>query len=290
MLAIFAGAISDEQMRALIPNGVGACHFGRADAFDPRNGITINFTEAIIYGNYPVLAEYLLARGVNVNGKQAPKPERKYAQGMFTGKRVALIGPAPHITKRSQVAKLKGYDYICRINRDFPVKPKVAKTTTDRTDVWYPALPLIWYEANGYFSQGMTALVKTEIPDHEFPSDFMHLKRPLTVDRNSVDMLTGCSANRGMIAIMDIIEENPAELYITGITFYQDGIYHDEYLPEQYKAHEYYKPEVKGHIGNHNPLSDLSYFAENIAILPQVKTDKELSRVLSEFKTKNTRP
>ena len=277
MIGVFSPDMTDLDIKAHLPSVGGPFVFYRADLWD---GDGRGMTEAIVIGNYPHIIASLTAQGIKVlNGKPKIKDGNP-----FKGKRVALIGPAPHITKRSQVSKLKGYDVICRANLSYPVSADVARMTTGRTDVWYPSLPIIRGERSLYGQ--LPEYVRTEAWEHEIHDSFFPVS-PIEIDLIELDRVTGCRNNRGFMAIMDILSCEPKELYITGITFYKGGAYHDGYLPDGVEDNA---STVEGRIGLHDPEAQLSYFAEKIAILPQVKTDKELSRVLSEFKTKNTRP
>jgi hypothetical protein len=289
MTGLFTPPLNDADLKALTAScGSGPFYFAVASLWRSGEGFPKELKQAYVFGEYPELVQALVSAGVDVVGKRKgeriPKTPRK--TGYFTGKRVALIGPAPHITSRNQSRKLSGYDAIVRVNRTYPVKPDLARTTTGRTDVWYPALPIVRYEINVYLSQDPTPpFVRTEALDWEYPEAFNHLLQPWSFTRWQCDEATGCSSNRGMIAIMDIMAENPAELYITGITFYQTGAYFDGYLHESQAKHAAHTEAVKGHIGTHNPSADLLYFAKHIATLPNVKVDKELQNVLSEHAT-----
>lgn len=286
MTGLFTPPLNDDQLKALTAScGSGPFFYAVAGMWRKGETFPKEMTQAYVFGDHPELVQALVSAGIDVVGKaqgeRKPKHQRK--TGYFTGKRVALIGPAPHITSRNQSRKLSGYDAIVRVNRTYPVKPELARTTTGRTDVWYPALPIVRYEINVYLSQDPNPpFVRTEALDFEYPEAFNHLLQPWSFTRWQTDEATGCASNRGMVAIMDIINEDPAELYITGITFYQTGAYFAGYLHEAHADKVAHMEAVKGHIGTHNPSADLLYFAKHIATLPNVKVDKELQNVLSE--------
>lgn len=281
MLAIIAAEMPGEEWKALAPSGVGAFCFMRGDLYRD-NDFDNRIKSAIIYGRFPHVEESLTRRGIPWSSSEAsyappPVPPK---HGLYTGKRVALVGPAAHITTRKQ--NLSRYDLIVRTNRDYPVKPSVAKTTGKRTDVWYPSLPLVW--AGLEVIKGAELIIRSEAPDHEFPREHAHKRQYLTIARETVNTKTGCASNRGMIAIIDILAEQPKELYITGITFYRGEPYHSEYLPEEMRERETKKAkDTRGRIGDHDPDLDLAYFVREIANLPHVKLDKELADVVREF-------
>jgi hypothetical protein len=290
MIGVFTPDWSDEQRQALVSSDAGALSFYLAPKWKPEDGFGM-MSKAIVVGDYPVLRQALKDAGIPVYERlESGQKEKVFAperpltlplfEGIYTGKRVAIVGPAPHITKRPQVKKLKGYDIIVRINSSYPVHPNVAKMTTNRTDVWYPCLPFV---RDGKMHGG--AIIRTESMHHERVVGFQYSE--MTTNPKHLDHVTGCRTNRGFMAIMDVINEEPKELYITGITFYKGVAYHDEYLndPEYLK----YTTDVQGHIGEHNPDAQLKYFAQNVAILPNVTMDKELHHVLSEFKAQTTR-
>jgi hypothetical protein len=113
---------------------------------------------------------------------------------------------------------------------------------------------------------------------------------PLNIVHEDLDVAVGSRTNRGLVAIADVLAGNPKELYITGITFYRGGAYHAGYLPAQYEHINETHTKNMGVVGTHDPSRDLAYFVEKFAKLPNIKTDKELSRVLSEFTQKDGRP
>jgi len=282
MIGVFTPPVSDEQLKALLPNGGGAFSFYRIDLWD---GEGLDIEHALLYGKNERLEQHLAANGIPFThvGRYDGLKRLDYA-----GKRVALIGPAPHVMTRSQVAKLSKYDIIARVNFGYPVSPEVASKTTDRTDVWYTSLPIARGER--MIPDKMPPYIKTELAWWEVDDRMRPHMTPLDIVHVELDRAVGCRTNRGLVAIADILAGNPAELYITGMTFYRWGAYYPGYLPPEHEKQNAIQAKRMGKVGTHDPSLDLAYFARNFAILPNVKTDKELSRVLSELETKNARP
>jgi hypothetical protein len=197
----------------------------------------------------------------------------------YTGKRVVLIAPAPHIAEVKQ--DLSKYDIVCRMNKAVPLPKEIIKTTGNRTDVLYltPAvhpnkewenIPELRVKPNILFStvEGRTI--------HKY-KPFKHKLKIIGYEHfyNIWDEIKS-EPNMGLIAISDILSENPKELYITGMTFYQSGGYYKGYSIPAKEIQE--MVEKKGNIFKHRQDPQIAYFKKHFK--HRVKMDKQLSEVM----------
>lgn len=198
------------------------------------------------------------------------------ADKLFKGKRVALIGPAPHILDRIQ--NFNDYDLVCRVNKTLPVWPsKIREKTGSRCDVWYPANNLLrqqpWF-CELIFVDKIRTTKKGSllIPEHS-----RHKFSKAKWDLEGLKAELGCMPNRGLRAMIDILQNKPKELYITGFTFYQgDGAYYEGYsTPEHTKL----TAEVAGNLGGHKQEPQIKYFKEKILTHPAVKIDWKIQEL-----------
>lgn len=206
----------------------------------------------------------------------------------FQDKRVALIGPAPHVAEIDQKRALQSMDLICRVNYALPVPERVARTTTNRCDVLYVHEKIKphdgWHRCREIRMRADRLWAGMESGDL---SSFKGWREKLVVThpRHAWDLFfdVGSRLNTGFSAMSDIISEGPAELYITGFTFHQGaGVYDPDYAQRVGSAQRQRRiVESNGRVDGHRPLSQLDYFINNIYGLPNVEVDDELRRVVT---------
>lgn len=200
---------------------------------------------------------------------------------LFKGKRVALLGPAPHIIERVQ--SFDEYDLVCRINTAVHMPNELVAATGPRCDVWYASDKMVknhpdyaHYEYVQYLRAGrsrkqyLTPLAKSKFSEmHGFLSWARKLMK--------------CEPNRGMKAIIDILLDKPQLLYITGFTFYQsEKVYYPGYSSPQGEKRNATK---RGDVGRHLQQPQLKYFCEKVFPQKNVRVDTELLEVVNAFQS-----
>ena len=193
---------------------------------------------------------------------------------MFQNKKVALIGPAPHILDRVQ--DFSGYDIVCRVKGMLPIPIEMIKYTGFRCDVWYPA--------NGFLKKNPDLCLLDEVKfircskksSNDIPIEVKHKWSRLEYNRKELKEILGATPNRGLIAMIDIVKEQPAELYITGFTFYQGDAYYPGYTTIEGNSNMIL---MKGNAGNHIQEPQINYFREKI--LPFVKVDWKMKQMFN---------
>lgn len=198
----------------------------------------------------------------------------------YNGKKILLVGAAPDL----YVDNINEYDIVVRINKVLPVTKSVAKITSDRCDVLYayykidpsPHLkkvkelrmrltPIRFSKQGTAFRRFGDYTDNLKIIDQEYIKKF--------------DFELGCKANTGILAIKEIIDQNPKKLFITGITFYRTG-YHEHYRETKSKKEKVLKE--KGNIYNHNQDKQLDWFVKNVYKKDFVFTDSTLDEICRE--------
>ncbi len=201
------------------------------------------------------------------------------SNGLFTGKKVVLIGPAPHITEKFQ--DFSDYDLVCRINLQVHMPDVLKKYTGDRIDVWFPTDKMI-RDNHSWAEYDHVKIVRVgESRKRYFTKDTRHKFSRMNGFLSQVRREIKCEPNRGMKAIIDICMDRPSELYITGFTFYQkDVAYYDNYCPASGQQRI---SKSKGDVANHRQRPQIKYFIENILPLKFVRIDQELRDVVDQF-------
>ena len=210
---------------------------------------------------------------------------------MIQDKKVIIVGPAE--TDEEEEVDIEPYDVVVRFNRsvyssyELVGSKKRSKRrrkkvlTFPETDLLYvyrgidpdPAWKKMkvkmwlregeWYQDARRRTKGYWDCV--EIMPQEFIDDFQEE--------------LGCNPNTGILAMKDILRQNPAHLHITGITFYQTP-YVDEYrIPEELR-HANYKH--KGNIARHRQKPQFEWFIDNVYSLDNVTTDQTLTKICEE--------
>lgn len=197
------------------------------------------------------------------------------ADKLFKGKRVALIGPAPHILERVQ--DFYEYDLVCRVNRMAITTGKISTATGYRCDVWYPANKLLMEHPFICSLHTVTFIRTTKKASVLIPEPRRYKFSQAKWDLEGLKAELGCTPNRGLRAMIDILQNDPKELYITGFTFYQgDGAYYEGYsTPEHTKL----TAEVAGNLGGHKQEPQIKYFKEKILTHPAVKIDWKMQEL-----------
>lgn len=201
---------------------------------------------------------------------------------IFTGKRVALIGPAPISKDYRDV--INSCEIVVRINQALPVPKEVAEVTTDRCDVLY-----IWRKVRTDKCWEDLKEIRLK-PDAIFAEDWykgkhgIYKEKLALVDPEHFYKLSeqlGTRVNTGMVAISEIASHNPSFLFITGITFYQTSdAYYKGYVSEVVRK----KISMKnGNFARHRQRPQLRHFVANIYPMPFLKCDDVLDKICKRY-------
>jgi hypothetical protein len=165
------------------------------------------------------------------------------------GKRIALVGPAPHIAGSKQKDLIDSYDLVARIGKAFYMPEEISEDVGTKIDILYNVLndnngpraagvlkpeelkhQIKWLcSSNGYFfiCKVRHALFKRknqgQVPFHIIDREY----------HNKFKKEVGGWLNSGFVAILDLLYYDIKELYITGITFFSE------------KDNKYYIPQYR---------------------------------------------
>jgi len=197
----------------------------------------------------------------------------------FTGKSVALVGPAPHILDRVQ--DLSGFDYVVRTNTAIAMPPEVVAATGPRCDVLYLAVFKGWMRKASAMARVQEFRVKNTQLWHSTPQIHDVLMpwkdRVSIIDSDMERWLTaqvGCDPNVGLIAMVDILHERPSRLYLTGFTFFQGVSHYPGYRNGVFSES---LTKTKGETPLHRQQPQFDFFLEHIR--PLVEVDDTLNQI-----------
>ena len=216
---------------------------------------------------------------------------------LVKNKRVALVGPSPHLVGSNLGDKIDSFDIVCRINEVLFAK-KLRKDYGSRTDICFWNMGTAHLKEFSFMvneSKEEFDNVKLVVcPRHSLHVTPYHLQNfspernvfknfeSLNLDKKffhigdekniEFENAIGCHASIGSLAIMMLCEYDLKELYICGMSFYQTSMrYHDEEIEF---FNNIVKKDVKAHTpGGHNSQVELRYFRENLKKYPFVTGD-----------------
>lgn len=201
---------------------------------------------------------------------------------IFRNKSVAIIGPAP--IQGCQAERIQACDIVVRLNHALPIPPEIAKKTTSRCDVlytWRKVRPTEQWDSLLQIRLKTDALFKEDFQNWHRRQDYERLKEKVALIEPEhfygLAKKIGCRPNTGLCAIVEILADQPASLYVTGITFFQNGpAYYDGYLPEDMNEKI---TASGGNVGKHEQKPQLDYFVREIYPNPTVECSPELDEI-----------
>jgi hypothetical protein len=179
----------------------------------------------------------------------------KEIQDLLRGKRVALVGPSPHLVGKGIGYKIDDYDIVCRVN-DI-IDPNFAKDYGSKNDIIFHSCPTLYiddfefklkrdynvtrnikfvictsikaiHDGSGSVVDNFNKINKWNIPFWWIEKENYWLLRNLV----------GVEANSGIMAMLILIACNVEELLITGFSFYhqhhEKGKYIDCYYNKSF--------------------------------------------------------
>lgn len=202
---------------------------------------------------------------------------------IFQNKSVALICPAPHISKVMQTSYIEGFDLVVRVNKSLPIPRDVRINTTDRCDVLYVARntqPSKEWEKVKEIRLNPTALWEPYKHDY-VRSPYVFKRKEMEPYKEKIKLIDpyvqytlseecGCQLNIGMKAIFDILLEEPKLLYVTGMTFYKTGSYYDDYKHPYKRSIE----KTRGNIYGHNQDMQINFLKRFLAGIVELKLNE----------------
>ena len=220
------------------------------------------------------------------NGSSAGETARKtnYA-ALLRGKRVALLGPANSVVGSKAGALIESYDLVARLNFQWPIQADLRADIGERMDILYHCCNGD-LEIESLFRSGLAGTVKFVC--WQFNVDSWKLAQycedagvpSLDVESVYEELLdaTGTFPNTGTVAISNLLQYEIDELYIHGISFYQDP-YHPNYRATGIAEYEAYRSGRSSQIRMHQVAPQLEWFKRLCTHEPRLRLDDRLAEI-----------
>lgn len=205
---------------------------------------------------------------------------------LLNGKRVALVGPSASIVGQCLGDKIDNYDFVVRMNFQWPISEKLTVDVGSRMDILYHC-------CNGDYPIGEILneeFTKTKFVCYERNLDARVLRRfcdqkeipslDVTEEYVNLGKELGCIVNTGTVAITHLLKFNISELFIAGVSFYQENYY------EGYKGHgadkkNWEKESILVGIHGHLFAPQLNYCRDKILSDYRISMDSKLREILA---------
>jgi hypothetical protein len=217
-------------------------------------------------------------------------------------KRIVLVGPSPSILTKKQGELIDSYDIVVRIKKAFPVPKGLQKHIGTKTNILCSHLKL---NQNNFSNKNLHKLQKRIDwivspfpmikPFDRFHSSFMDFyndflynnlkfkKKPIyTVwnlelynkHANAMDT----TPTTAVAFILDLLQYEFKELYITGITFRLDG-YYEQYKTKTEDKESFHRTTIQRPVHNFN--KELKYMKPILLNDSRVTYDNTLELILN---------
>lgn len=196
------------------------------------------------------------------------------------GKRVALIGPSPHLLGLKKGPMIDQCDIVCRVNDIVP--SNYAEDYGNKNDIIFHACPTLWidnfanklardvettkkikyvicpkikaiHDGSGSVVDNFNNINKYDIPFWWIGESNYHY----------LHSQVGCEPNTGIMAIQILLACGVKELFLSGFSFYQQYTNNQKY-GECYYNNEEYSPHTQrkntSPFSGHNQTLQANYF------------------------------
>jgi hypothetical protein len=214
-------------------------------------------------------------------------------------KKVAIVGPAESIFFNESGKYIDTFDIIIRINRGFEMITGNESYVGSRTDVLYNALDFRpgcggTFESIAGIANGVKFICcpYTPRPWHNIQRiETLATLKPIRFMNadvyNKLQLTCGTASNSGTASIVDILQYNIQQLYITGIDFYR-SLYSSKY-PPQVGLMDQSAKAIEDELGfkrsgekGHNPDHQYLYFKKLVNLDKRIKLDPFLTKIIKD--------
>ncbi|HQH27899.1 MAG TPA: hypothetical protein PLP17_10930 [Oligoflexia bacterium] len=206
---------------------------------------------------------------------------------LLDGARIALVGPSVTVLGSAQRQYLESFDFIARINFQWPVPHRLVPDIGSRMDILYhccngdrPITAMLIPDFNQTrfvcYQENIESIpLRKYCLRHAIP----HLDISSTYQQLSASAKT--SVNTGFVAIEHLCQFAIKELYVTGITFFKTPYY--EGYPGHGNNRKYWKNSLTpDKIGPHSFEPQLEQFARRLSSDERVRTDRWLAGIVEK--------
>jgi len=225
---------------------------------------------------------------------------------IINNKRVVIVGPSPSLLNKENGPLIDSYDIVIRIKKGFPIVNKLIKHLGEKTHILCSHLKLTQNNLDYsslhqlYNSQCQLIYMPYPItiePFNRFYDNFMQYyqqflqvtpnynrKIPVLVSDNSSYLYHSQKMNTtpttGISMILDLLQCDFKELFITGFTFRLDGYYQD-YKTKQEDRESYIRTFVTRKV--HNTNYEAHYLKPLIVNKPNIILDEPLTNIFKKL-------
>lgn len=233
---------------------------------------------------------------------------------LVAGKRVAIIGPSPHLVGKNQGSCFDDYDIVCRINDIIPL-PNLRKDYGSRTDIMFHNFGTPWMDglkrkiqgSKQHFDELKMAVCPVILSEHSEVSSYLswpdnYISKVVNnfhsinenfipfywigvKDYKTIYKLVGAQPNSGMMAILMLSKYPIKELLVSGFTFFAEGtkleeVYCDGHWDELEASKRNNYGIHSGH-GYHANISQINLFKKFIKMhYNLIRVDSKLNDLL----------
>lgn len=214
---------------------------------------------------------------------------------LLTGKRVAVVGPSPHILGLKQGEKIDNYDVVVRIGQIFPIPKEVKEDVGTKFNIVAHSFNQFQIPVCDKEFLNSLDFVLCSMASLDFKPEHDAFINSLSTNALNLDDLffykmcrdTGTIINSGFAAMLLLLEYDIAELFVTGYSFYNMGKYGDVYYDKYEHVAKSTAMRAKGEFKNitpkqarndlHNQDRQIERFAELIKEHPVITLDDYLT-------------
>ena len=208
-----------------------------------------------------------------------------YLEQLFSGKKIALIGPSRCIIGAHQGDEIEAYDLIVRLNHQWPIATFHEKDLGKRMDVLFhccnPDFPVMRFACHGFkdtkivfCEKGVqTALMSTICQDFAVPSI------DITWQYTLINEQLNTKVNTGLAAIIYLLSLPISVLKLFGLTFFQEP-YYEGYLGFGAQRQYWRVGAPPKQIWQHNIDVQFNYFLTNSCRDPRLLIDEHSRRIM----------
>lgn len=170
------------------------------------------------------------------------KDDREYAE-LIKGRRVVFVGPAPYLKGKGWGEKIDDYDIVVRTGGSPPIRNDAQIDYGSKTNVWYVNTSFLHMYDSNRLRQVQASGTDFVNIRHMMGREYIIYDAKMR-SRIYSSYIKGIKMpTMGVVAINEILKNNPAEFRVIGVTFFCDGFNNshvDGYLTKgQENRHEH---------------------------------------------------
>jgi hypothetical protein len=231
----------------------------------------------------------------------------KKLKDIVKNKSIVIIGPSPSLLEKENGKLIDSYDIVIRVKKGYPIKDHLKKNLGEKLDILCTHLKL---SQNNLDQESLKQIYKSECrliympypitvdPFKRFYNNFVPYYKNFLMENNKllnrmIEVDTGqeeiynkhskkmnTTPTTGIAMILDLLECDYKELFITGFTFRLDG-YYEDYKTKEEDKESYIRTFVTRQI--HNTNNEANYLKPLLLNKNNIKLDDKLKSILENI-------